>query len=327
MFTGGWQTSSAWFTKEKSSRSAELTAIYDGVYGSWEAFLQKFTKHADRAGWTTTQRRNNLCLCLRGQAAEFFKSLIYYDPDIDYFHILSELGQRFGQNKSSHTSTHNVQGYRCEYFSYARDNGNSSLVASHRGHLYSPHNSHSYRPHSVAAMETSHKTKLSPHIISRGSGPQIPNSPGAQGKGIGNLEERVDKLENDMSRVQSSIDKSIEKLEDTLSELVAKCEHSPPKLVANRLHRPPKVVRSCPNIPSKSTNSYPNWEGLEIAADLQPNQEKAKGPLQSQIYQLHPNLKVQLMGTMRAVSLKWREMGLFHHYLTLKTLDPKRTKD
>ena len=79
-FRSHWQTSSAWFTGQKGLKPAPITIIYDGINGSWEVFLQQFTRHADKAGWTARQRTNNLYLCLKGQAAEFCSVILESDP-------------------------------------------------------------------------------------------------------------------------------------------------------------------------------------------------------------------------------------------------------
>ena len=107
-----WQTSSAWFTGQKGLKSAPITIIYDGIHGSWEDFLQQFTRYADKAGWTARQRINNLYSCLKGEAAEFCEIIFEGDPYIDYFDLVLELGQKFGQNEYSNASYHDVQAHQ-----------------------------------------------------------------------------------------------------------------------------------------------------------------------------------------------------------------------
>ena len=80
----GGRTSSVWGNDERMPATFPKTIIFDSK-GSWAAFYQKFSLYADEARWNTTQRNNNLCLCLQGKASEVFAALTQRDPDLDFF--------------------------------------------------------------------------------------------------------------------------------------------------------------------------------------------------------------------------------------------------
>lgn len=89
--------------RQKSTARLPRTITYDGK-GSWKAFIQKFSKFADSAGWTAEQRKDNLCWSLDGRASEVYATLTERDPYLDYFNLLTKLERRFGVRELPETS-------------------------------------------------------------------------------------------------------------------------------------------------------------------------------------------------------------------------------
>ena len=96
-------SSVSWVAEDRISNNVPKTISFDGK-GSWGAFYQKFTLFADESRWSSSQRKNNLCMCLQGKASEVFAALTQRDPFMDYFDLVGKLERRFGVRDLPETS-------------------------------------------------------------------------------------------------------------------------------------------------------------------------------------------------------------------------------
>ena len=61
--------------KKRTGVSVPKSITYDGKR-DWQAFATKFLMFAETQGWTSADKRSQLCYCLEDQASEFFANLI-----------------------------------------------------------------------------------------------------------------------------------------------------------------------------------------------------------------------------------------------------------
>ena len=68
---------------------------YDGT-GHWKSFYKQFQTYAYLHGWTDEEKINNLCLCLKDKALDFF---VYQPPAVMYNFdlIVQKMEKRFGK--------------------------------------------------------------------------------------------------------------------------------------------------------------------------------------------------------------------------------------
>ena len=85
----------------RASDSLPKLGKYDGT-SQWKSFYIQFKMYSDIKGWTDQQKLNNLCLCLKDKALDFFVC----QPDNiqhDYILMIQKLERRFGKKDIAET--------------------------------------------------------------------------------------------------------------------------------------------------------------------------------------------------------------------------------
>lgn len=108
---GGYRTPSRnmGHLESKPNASPRTTTLPKGISfngdprSSWKAFFAKFTTFADDQGWTSSQRKNQLCWSLEAKASEFHANLLEREPGIDYFDMVKRMENRFGMQELPET--------------------------------------------------------------------------------------------------------------------------------------------------------------------------------------------------------------------------------
>ena len=84
---------------------------FDGK-GSWKAFFMKFTAYASQQGWTSVERKYQLCFSLEGKASDYFSVLMEREPRLPFAEIVDRLEMRFGSHILPETSQFEFAGTR-----------------------------------------------------------------------------------------------------------------------------------------------------------------------------------------------------------------------
>ena len=86
---------------DRTSDSLPKLQKYDGS-GQWKSFYIQFKMYANIKGWSEQEKLNNLCLCLRDKALDFFVC----QPDHiqqNYLRIVEKMEKRFGKKDIAET--------------------------------------------------------------------------------------------------------------------------------------------------------------------------------------------------------------------------------